>query len=58
MAMYFEFNDVPARFGTPEEIFDEYGVRITSDGQLASAAGVLAYIYILCRVLCFLCVKV
>jgi len=57
MSVYLEFKDVKEKYGTPSEIYDEYGVLITNDSEMRSATGVLIYIYVICRVLCFLSVK-
>ena len=54
---YLEFKDVPSKYGTSEDIFDEYGVLITNDRELWAAVGTLFYILLVCRILCYLFVK-
>lgn len=57
LAMYLEFKDIAANYGTPEEIFGNYGVRITNEDEFTNGCLVLLYILIICRVLCFIGVK-
>lgn len=57
LAMYLEFKNVDEKYGTPEEVFADYGVRITNDSQMWDGVVILFIILILCRILCYLCVK-
>ena len=57
LAMYLEFKNVDAKYGTSEEIFAEYGVLITNDSQLWDGVLILFIILLVCRILCYLCVK-
>jgi ABC-type multidrug transport system ATPase subunit len=57
LGMYLEFKDVNSKYGSAEQIFREYGVQITNDYQFWNGVLVLFYIYIFCRVLCYLFVK-
>ena len=49
--------DVPAQYGTSEEIFSAYGVLITDDDELRDGAMTLFWILVVCRILCYLFVK-
>mmetsp|Transcript_39146 Transcript_39146/g.51209 ORF Transcript_39146/g.51209 Transcript_39146/m.51209 type:complete len:100 (+) Transcript_39146:2-301(+) len=57
LAMYLEFKDVNAKYGTKEEIFEEYGVLITNQDQFVDGMLVLFYILLVTRILCYLAVK-
>ena len=58
MAMYLEFKDIPDKYQmTSAEIFDEYGVLITNDKELWEGAMTLFWIFLVCRILCFIFVK-
>lgn len=57
MGMYLEFRDVPAKYGTAAEIFEEYGVLITSEADLWGGVGMLFWTLVVCRILCYLFVK-
>lgn len=57
IAMYLEFKDVPAKYGTPQSIYEEYGVRINSDSDLDTGVMVLLVIFLICRVFCYVFVK-
>jgi ABC-type multidrug transport system ATPase subunit len=57
LAMYFEFKDVDPLYGTPEDVYKAYGVRIRSDDDMNLAIFILLTIYVICRILCFLAVK-
>jgi hypothetical protein len=57
LVMYLEFREIPAKFGTPASVFDQYGVQITNETEMWAAVATLLYILIFCRILCYLCVK-
>jgi ABC-type multidrug transport system ATPase subunit len=57
LGMYAEFRDIDPKYGSPDEVLINYGVRITSDDDAWSALGVLLAIYLVARVLCYLAVK-
>ena len=46
MAMFLEFQDVPSKLGSSDEIFDHCGVLVTDDEQFWAAAWSLLYIYL------------
>lgn len=57
LVMYLEFRDVDSKYGTSDEIFDDYGVLIKNERQFWNGVAVLFYIFLVCRVLCYVSVK-
>jgi ABC-type multidrug transport system ATPase subunit len=57
LAMYLEFKDVDPKYGTAEEIFRDYGVLIRNERQFWNGVAVLFYVFLVCRALCYVCVK-
>lgn len=57
LAIYFEFKDVDPYFGTPEHVLADYGARIRSDDDVATAMYILLAIYLVARVIAFAAVK-
>jgi ABC-type multidrug transport system ATPase subunit len=57
LAMYFEFQDIDEKFGTPDQIYESYAVRVKSDDDMVSAFVTLLIIYVVARLITFLAVK-
>lgn len=57
LAMYREFRDVPAKYGSAQDIFSEYGVLIRSEDEMWKGVLVLFYIWLICRFLTYVAVK-
>jgi hypothetical protein len=57
LAMYFEFRDVDPKYGTPELLFAEYGVRLRTDSEVSRAFGILLAISLVARLITLLAVK-
>jgi len=57
LGMYLEYRDIPVKYGTPDEIFDQYGVKIRSDDELWSSVLILFWIWLVARFICYLFVK-
>eukprot|EP00419_Tripos_fusus_P050598 CAMPEP_0172836296 /NCGR_PEP_ID=MMETSP1075-20121228/26393_1 /TAXON_ID=2916 /ORGANISM="Ceratium fusus, Strain PA161109" /LENGTH=125 /DNA_ID=CAMNT_0013679507 /DNA_START=1 /DNA_END=378 /DNA_ORIENTATION=- len=57
MAMYLEFRDVDKDIASSGEVFDQYGVRIRSDGDFLRSLWILLAIYLICRFLNYPAVK-
>ena len=55
--MYLEFKNVPPVYGSPDEIYTQYGVLITDPHDMRQAALVMLATLVVFRVLCFLAVK-
>merc|ERR1719271_585902 len=51
IATYFEFRDIDAEYGTPEEVFSAYGLQIRDHDALWRAVYVLIAIYVCARVI-------
>merc|ERR1719277_1747047 len=57
LCMYYEFHNVDSKYGTADEIFDKYAVKIKDEEGVVSAMMIMLAIYVVARVIAFLAVK-
>mmetsp|Transcript_1677 Transcript_1677/g.3417 ORF Transcript_1677/g.3417 Transcript_1677/m.3417 type:complete len:151 (-) Transcript_1677:164-616(-) len=57
VCMYLEFKDIDPKYGTPQEIYKEYGILIDKDDDILRVFWILLVIYIIARLITYSAVK-
>jgi ABC-type multidrug transport system permease subunit len=57
ICMYLEFKDIDPKYGTPEQVYKDYGVQIESEDDIMLAVSILLATFVIARLLTYLAVK-